>query len=259
MTCKAVFILVPGAWHSASTWDKVASLLVEKGHTAIAVTLPSTSGDPAATFGDDVAHVRGLILTEVSQGHQVIVVVHSYGGLVGESAVRDVPTASHPSPDTAQGKVIGLALMATGFNVTNMSFIDGIGGQPPPIWRADEESGFVVFTEGTDPAELFYHDLPTDEEKQHWVSKLTKQSVKSLFEGREHSYSGWQDVPSWVLMTTKDRGLPVEAQKMMIQTALDAGASVETREIESGHSPMLSHPEETASFLVEAATDLAGG
>lgn len=257
MTSKAVFVLVPGAWHSASTWDKVTSLLEEKGHRAIAATLPSTSGDHAASFGDDVAHVRGLILTEVRQGHQVVVVAHSYGGVVGESALRDVPTASHPSPDAALGKVIGLALMATGFNATNMSFIDGIGGQPPPIWRADEESGFVVFTEGTDPAELFYHDLSTDE-KQYWVSKLTKQSLKSLFEGGEHSYSGWQDVPSWVLITTKDRGLPMEAQKMMIQTARDDGASVKTREIESGHSPMLSRPEETASFLVEAATALAG-
>ncbi|KAG6367924.1 hypothetical protein INS49_002124 [Diaporthe citri] len=258
MTSKAVFILVPGAWHGASTWDKVARLLEEKGHRAIAVNLPSTSGDAAATFGDDVTHVRSLILGEVRQGHHVVVVVHSYGGVVGESAVRDVPTARHPSPDIAHGKVIGLALMATGFNVANMSFIEGFDGKPPPIWRADEESGFVVFTDGTDPAELFYHDLPTEEEKQYWVSTLTKQSIKSLYEGREHSYAGWQDVPSWVLMTTKDRPLPVEAQKMMIQTAVDAGASVEIREIDSGHSPMLSRPEETASFLVEAATGLAG-
>lgn len=257
MTSKAVFVLIPGAWHSASIWDKVIRLLEEKGHRAIALNLPSTSGDPAATFGDDVTHVRGLVLGEVRQGQDVVVVAHSYGGVVGESAIRDVPTARQPSPEMAHGKVIGLALIATGFNVANMSFVDGWGGKPPPIWRADEESGFVVFTDGTDPGELFYHDLPT-EEKQYWVSKLTKHSVKSLFEGGEHSYAGWQDVPSWVLVTTKDRGLPLEMQKMLIQTAVDAGASVETRKIDSSHSPMLSRPEETASFLVEAATGLAG-
>lgn len=258
MTSKTAFILVPGAWHTASTWDKVTRLLEEKGHAAIAVTLPSTSGDPAATFGDDVTHVRDLILSEVRRGRNVVVVVHSYGGVVGESAIRGVPTAGRPSPDTTHGKVIGLALMATGFSKANMSFIDGFGGKPPPVWRADDESGFVVFTEGTDPAELFYHDLPTEEEKQHWVSKLTKQSIKSLYEGGEHSYEGWHDVPSWVLMTTKDRPLPLEAQKMMMQTAVDAGASVEVREIDSGHSPMLAKPEETASFLTEAAAALAG-
>lgn len=258
MASKVVFILVPGAWHRASTWDKVTPLLEKKGHGAISVTLPSTSGDPAATFGDDVTHVRDLILSEVRKGHHVVVVVHSYGGVVGESAIRDLPTARRPSPDTSHGKVIGLALMATGFNKPNMSFIDGFGGKPPPIWRADEESGFVVFSEGTDPAELFYHDLPTEEEKQYWVSRLKKQSIKSLYEGGENSYAGWQDVPSWVLVTTEDRPLPPEAQKMMIQTAVDAGASVEVREIDSGHSPMLSKPEETASFLIEAATSLAG-
>ncbi|KAL1882187.1 hypothetical protein Daus18300_000673 [Diaporthe australafricana] len=258
MSPKVVFILVPGAWHTASTWEKVTPLLQEQGHGAIAVTLPTTSGNPAATFGDDVAVVRDLILSEVRHGHQVVVVVHSYGGVVGESALRDVPTVRHPSPDTTQGKVIGLALMATGFNKNNMSFIDGFGGQPPPIWHADEESGFVEFSEGVDPADLFYHDLPTEEEKQHWASKLTKQSIKSLYEGAEHAYTGWEDVPSWFLVTEQDRPLPAEAQRMAIQTARDSGASVEVREVDSGHSPMLSRPEETAAFLIEAAAGLSG-
>ncbi|KAK2596889.1 hypothetical protein N8I77_012775 [Diaporthe amygdali] len=256
MSSNAVFILIAGAWHTASTWSKVTPLLEQKGHRAIAVTLPSTTGDPAATFGDDVAVVRDLILSEVRQGHDVIVVVHSYGGHVGQSAIRDVPTVRAPSPDTAHGKVIGLALMATGFNVTNGTFIDAFDGKPPPIWHPDEESAFVVFSEGIDPAELFYHDLPT-KEKQYWVSKLTKHSMKSLYEGREHAYAGWKDVPSWFLVTTKDQALPAEAQKMMVQMARDAGASVEVREVDSGHSPMLARPEETANFLIEAASGLA--
>ncbi|POR36949.1 Uncharacterized protein TPAR_02851 [Tolypocladium paradoxum] len=29
--------------------------------------------------------------------------------------------------------------MATGFTITGVSFIDGLGGTPPPSWAADEE------------------------------------------------------------------------------------------------------------------------
>ncbi|KAI3399932.1 hypothetical protein diail_5088 [Diaporthe ilicicola] len=138
-----------------------------------------------------------------------------------------------------------------------MSFIDGLGGQPPPFWYSDEKSGFVEFSEGIDPAELLYHDLPTEEDKQFCLSQLTRQTVKSLFEGAEYAYTGWKAVPSWFLVTKQDRGLPVEAQRMAIQVARDSEASVEVREVDSSHSPMLSRPQETAAFLIEAATSLS--
>lgn len=181
--------------------------------------------------------------------------VHSYGGHVGESALRDVPTTKNPSPDPTNGKVIGIAMMATGFNMTNMAFMDGLGGQPPPTWRADTQSGFAVFTNNPPPAELFYHDLPTSEAEE-WTSALTKHSLKALFEGEEYAYAGWRDVPCWYLVTTEDRALPAKAQRMMIGMARDAGGSVEVREVGSGHSPMLAKPEDTAMFLMEAVTAL---
>lgn len=253
---KPTLVFVPGAWHAASTWDKVTSLLNSQDYRCISVTLPSTTGDPNSTFLDDIQAVHTAILSETSQGRNVIVVVHSYGGHVGESALKDVPTTRNPSPDATNGKVIGIALMATGFNMSNMAFMDGLGGQPPPTWRADTESGFAVFTNNPPPAELFYHDLPTAE-AEGWTSKIKRQSLKALFEGGEYAYAGWKDVPCWFLVTTEDRALPVEAQRMMIGMAREAGGSVKVREINSGHSPMLAKPEDTAKFLVEAATALS--
>lgn len=256
MTNRPTFIFVPGAWHIAATWDKVTSLLNSQGYKSTSVTLPSTAGDPDATFFDDVQAVRTAIISSTSLGRNVILVAHSYGGHVGASAIKDVPTTKNPSQDPTSGKVIGIAIMATGFNVTNMAFMDMLGGQPPPTWRADTESGFAVFTNNPPPAELFYHDLPASE-AEWWTSKLTKHSLKALFEGGEHAYAGWKDVPCWYLVTTEDRTLPVEAQRKMAGMAREAGGSVEVREVRSGHSPMLARAEDTAKFLVEAATALS--
>lgn len=113
MSSKPTFVLVPGAWHSASTWDKVVALLSEADYKSVAVTLPSTSGDTAATFLDDIEAVRAAITPETDAGRDAVVVVHSYGGHVGQSALKGLPTRRDPGPE-GKGKVLGLAMMATG-------------------------------------------------------------------------------------------------------------------------------------------------
>ena len=254
MTNKPTFVFVPGAGHTAETWDKVSSLLNKQGYGSINITLPSTLGDPNATYLDDIQTVRTAIISATSQGQDVIVVAHSYGGYVGASAFKDVPTVKNPpSPQSTSGKVIGHILVASGFNVPNMTLMDAMGGKPPPSWTPDFESGFGLFTNNPPPKELFYHDLP-DAEADVWTSKLTKQSMKALYEGAEHVYDGWRDVPNWYLVTANDRALPAEAQWKAVEMGREAGASVEAREIAAGHSPMLAKPEETVEFFVDAAT-----
>ncbi|KAM4065268.1 alpha/beta hydrolase family protein [Hirsutella rhossiliensis] len=247
MAPNCSFVFVPGAWHRPETWDKLIAEIEPKGYKCVAVTLPSTLSDPAITFEDDVKAVQNAIVKETTLGRDVVLVVHSYGGHVGNSAIK-----GFAAKDSRPGRVIGLAMMATGFTVSGRCFMDGLGGKPPPEWKDDVENGFVVIV--VDPREMFYHDLP-EKEGTAWVSKLTKHSLKSLYEGAPYSYAGWQDVPCWFLLTTQDKALPAQAQHMFVKAAQDAGADVTVREIESSHSPMLSRPKETADFVLEAAAD----
>lgn len=252
MSQKPTLVLVPGAWHIADTWEKVTSILEAQEYKCVRVDLPSTRGDPSATLLDDIEAVRTSITTEAKQGRDVVVVVHSYGGMVGASAVKGLTQHKQDasaSTESHSGHVIGIAMVATGFVMTGVSFIDGFGGKPPDSWIMDPQSGFVIIV--VDPRALFYHDLPVDE-GNHWVQKLKKQSMKALVEGGEHAYSGWKDVPVWYLATTEDKALPFQAQKMFVAMAKDAGGDVTLREVESSHSPMLSKPQETADFLCEA-------
>ncbi|ESZ95893.1 hypothetical protein SBOR_3706 [Sclerotinia borealis F-4128] len=256
MSNKPTLVLIPGAWHRAEIWGKVTSLLEEKQYKCIPVELPSTTGNPATGFGDDIEAVRAVILSETKQGRDVIIVVHSYGGAVGQSAVKGLtrrkPDNLQSTNDQSTGHVIGLVMMACGFGQTGVSFIDAIGGTPPLLWRFDD-SGFAMLE--LPARESFYHDLPEDE-GDYWVSKLTKQSQKVLKEGGEWSYAGWMDLPVWYLTTLDDKTFPQEAQKMFVQIARDAGADVTVREVVSSHSPMLSRPRETVDFILEAAASL---
>ncbi|KAH8602361.1 Alpha/beta hydrolase fold-1 [Bisporella sp. PMI_857] len=246
---KPTLVLVPGAWHTAATWDKVKALLEKEAYKAIAVTLPSTLGNQNVTFLDDITAVRDAVTGETSQGRDVVVVVHSYGGAVGQSAIKGLTKPEEGAQEGAKGHVVGLVSMASGFGPTGLSFIDGLGGKPPPSWEADNETGFANIV--VDARDLFYHDLP-DEEGKEWVHRLTKQAIKPLFEGGEWAYAGWQDVPVWYLGTSDDHALPFEAQRMMVEYARANGGNVEWGEVASSHSPMLSKPQEVVDFVVKA-------
>lgn len=127
--------------------------------------------------------------------------------------------------------------------------MDPFLGHPPPSWRVNNDTGFAEIV--TPPRELFYHDLPA-EEAEYWVSQLTTQSLKALFEGAEFTYAGWRDVPAWYIGTVEDRGLPVLAQRMTVGMAREMGASVEHRELQTSHSPFLSQPEATVRIMLDA-------
>jgi pimeloyl-ACP methyl ester carboxylesterase len=194
MATKPAFVFVPGAWHTAETWTKVTSALVTQGYESVSVTLPTTSGDASASFVEDVKATRNAIEAQLSQKRDVIVVVHSYGGVVGQSAMKDLTSVS-----SLTGRIIGLVVIASGYAQPGMAFLDGTGGTPPPTWRL-HPSGFAELQV---PAQaLFYDDLP-QAEADEWTAKLTKQSTRAFTEGREVTYPGWKDVPVWVSLVMK--------------------------------------------------------
>lgn len=252
MDLKPTVVFIPGAWHNPQCYEKITKLLrAEYDLKSNSVILPATTDDPRATFKDDVDAAREAITTETSQGRDVIVVAHSYSGMVGNSSIKGFtrsqssmsPTPSH------QGCVLALVPIASGFTITGLAFMDPFFGNPPSFWRVNRETGYAELT--GDSRELFYHDLPR-EEGEHWVSQLKTQSLKALFEGGEYAYAGWKDVPTWHIGTDEDRGLPVVVQRMLVGAARGQGAMVYHMELPTSHSPFLSMPYEVVAFILQA-------
>ncbi|PCD34153.1 hypothetical protein FGRA07_08471 [Fusarium graminearum] len=249
MTRKPSLIFVPGAWHTTEYWGKVISAMEAQDFKCIPVTLPSTqSTSTSVNFSTDVNAVREAIMTETAQEQDVVVLAHSYGGAVGASAVKGLSQKNSES-NKGNGHVIGLFLIGTGFAAPGISFLEAIGGKPPPLWAADYENNTMPLQ--LDPIEMFYHDLP-EEEAKYWVGKLTNQALTSVTDGYEVAYAGWKDVPVWYIILGEDRNLPVEVQKMFAQSAETAGADLVVREIMGSHSPMLSKPDDTVKALEDA-------
>ncbi|KAI1047194.1 hypothetical protein LB505_011652 [Fusarium chuoi] len=225
--------------------------------------------DPMATFKDDVDAVRGAIRQETEKGRDVIVITHSYGGTVGNSAVKGFsrpaesstsgqcsvsPSSTSESiPET--GHVVGIIPIATGFCFTGFTFMDHFLNITPPFFRVNKKTGYADLT--VRPQKFFYHDLPPAE-ADHATSMLTTQSLKALFEGREYSYSGWLDVPVWFIGTVEDQGLPILIQRAQIGMVRILGCRVVYTELKTSHSPFLSQPKQVVQIVLQAFESFTG-
>ncbi len=90
----ANLVLVHGAWHGAWCWRDVLASLAASGHRAHAVTLTGL-GDrahllsPLITLETHFADVMQTI--EAEELEQVVLVVHSYAGMLGTAVADRVP------------------------------------------------------------------------------------------------------------------------------------------------------------------------
>lgn len=89
MTSSTTFVLVPGAWHPAAALDPIAKPLSAAGYTVKGVDLPTCGAEPPLSeFGPDVDAISKAIAREADRGQDVVVFMHSYGGVVGTEACR---------------------------------------------------------------------------------------------------------------------------------------------------------------------------
>lgn len=106
MTSKTTFILIPGAWHAVSSLDPVATRLQAAGYKTKGVDLACFGAEPPVKdFNTDVDLIRNAIQEEVDRGQNVVVFMHSYGGVVGTEACRGFDKKTRKS----QGKEGGVS------------------------------------------------------------------------------------------------------------------------------------------------------
>jgi pimeloyl-ACP methyl ester carboxylesterase len=90
----ATFVLVHGAWHGGWCWKKVIPLLRERDHEVFAPTLTGL-GERAHLRKDSIGlgtHIQDIVnVLDYEDLHDVVLVGHSYGGMVISGAADRVP------------------------------------------------------------------------------------------------------------------------------------------------------------------------
>jgi pimeloyl-ACP methyl ester carboxylesterase len=245
----ATFVLVHGAWHGGWCWQKVVPFLEEASHEVYAPTLTGLA-ERASELSPDVGldtHIQditGLLLEK--NLHGVILVGHSYGGMVITGVVDQVPEriAHLVYLDTfvpRDGESIADVVPLLKYVLRKQAQAHGDG------WRVDSHGTYGV----------------TTEPDRSWVlSNVTAQPLKSLEQPlhlknpaivetvpRTHIYCTSGDFfSSFMQHLQVYRAIPYPGWRRALPPR-EAGWRL--RKLPTGHDAMITMPRELADVLLE--------
>ena len=172
-----------------------------------------------------------------AQNGPVILVGHSYGGVVITEAGND--------PKVAALVYIAAFAPDKGESVTSLIKNPPPGAPVPPI--LPPQDGFL-FLDKAKFAASFAADVESDT-AAFMADSQVPWGVEAL--GGAISEPAWKTKPSWYLVSTEDKMIPPDAQRAMSKRA---GSTVV--EVKGSHSVYVSQPQAVASLIEKAATSV---
>ncbi|ROV88399.1 hypothetical protein VPNG_10291 [Cytospora leucostoma] len=249
---KPVFVLLHGAWHSPKCWERLNAEISKAGYSSVAPALPSSgSTPPTPDWSQDVEAIRNTVL-ELIEGHEVVVVMHSFSGMTGGTALQGLDKKTRASNGLKGGVIRLIYINAFLVPETFQHSPHGTRDKMVPEMKTDLEAG-VIIIRPEDAKDMFYQDLD-DSTIAELVKDLRPQSFGSYWSTT--TYAAWRHIPTTYILCVGDKPTTVVAAQYLIDTAKASGPHKIDNVIkaESGHSPFISKPEWTAETLIKEAT-----
>ncbi|MFI0818903.1 alpha/beta fold hydrolase [Streptomyces sp. NPDC021098] len=237
----STYLLVHGAWHSGRCWERVVPSLTSAGHRVLTPSLTGY-GDKAHLLGPDVGldtHVTDIVELITEQDlTEVILVGHSYAGLVISSAANQIPDRI--------GHLVYLDAMVPEHGETaadimpvTQSLID-LAAQSDSGWR------IPPFPELPPPAGLFGVTDPAD---VAWLrTMLSDQPVRCLQQPVHLDHPAVQAIPrTHIHCVAGEAGGPT---RRPVPPTQPNGTPAQVWELPTGHDCMITTPLELAALLL---------
>ena len=222
-------VLVHGGFVDGSGWQGVHDILTQDGYEVIVVQNPTKSLD------DGVAVTSRAIAAAT---HPVVLVGHSYGGVIITEAGTD--------PKVSSLAYIAAFAPDTGESVDALIANPPPGAPVPPI--LPPQDGFL-FLDRAKFATSFAADVEPKLAK-FMANSQVPWGVEAL--GGKVTVPAWKSKPTYYLVASDDHMIPPAAQRQM---ATRAGARV--AESPGSHALYVSHPGAVADLIRQAAAGAA--
>ena len=220
---KPSVVFAHGLWADGSCYSKVIPTLQAEGHEVVSAqnSLDSLEGDVAA-----VKRALGRVSSPA------VLVGHSQGGTI----------ITHAGTDERVGALVYICALAPDEDETANSLLakfpttdvfSHIEVAEGKIWLLPEGIGY------------FAGDLPENEQKLVWATQGVP--TADLFDQKVPG-AAWKSKPSWYIVGNNDQTVHPDLERFL---ANRMGAT--TREIDSSHVPMLSHPDVVLDMIRQAA------
>jgi pimeloyl-ACP methyl ester carboxylesterase len=232
---KPTVVLVHGAFADASGWNGVTTKLQRRGYSVVA------PANPLRSVSTDSRYLASVLATIPGP---IVLVGHSYGGEVitnaaaGNPNVKALVYVAAFAPD--QGETAGeLATKFPGSQLTPENLVL----RPFPV--SATETSLDAYINPARFHEIFCADLSATTAAAMGASQRPA-AVSTL--GEPSGTPAWKTIPSWYLVARQDRAIPAEAERDMARRM-----HAHTREIDSSHVAMISHPKVVTDLILDAA------
>jgi pimeloyl-ACP methyl ester carboxylesterase len=217
-------VLVHGAYADGSSWSEVIARLQPAGLRVTAVQ------NPLVSLADDVAHtLRALAM----QDGPTILAGHSFAGTVITEAGTDP-------------RVVGLVYVAARAPDVGEDYVALTKTFPTPPANAGlvYEHGFGGLSE-----QAFVNDFANgvDPQRARTLYAVQGRVSETLFTERV-TVAAWRSKPCWYAVSRQDRTTSPELERFLADRM-----NATTIEIDSGHLSIITHPQEVADLIIQAA------
>ncbi|GEL25679.1 alpha/beta hydrolase [Pseudonocardia sulfidoxydans NBRC 16205] len=226
-------LLVHGAFAESASWNPVISQLRAQSVDVVAVANPLRSVTGDATYLRDV--ITGI-------GAPVVLVGHSYGGMVITEAAAD------------NDAVVGLVYVAA-FAPDHGESAFELSAKFPGSTLGAALTVSPVSTGGNEfriRPDLFHQQFVADgSEAAAALMAATQRPVTeaALVEGLPTDTPAWRRLPSWFVFGEQDRNIPAEAIRFMAERAQAKGI----REVAgASHAISVGAPDQVTATILDA-------
>ncbi|MFF2380772.1 alpha/beta fold hydrolase [Streptomyces sp. NPDC058108] len=237
----STYLLVHGAWHNGECWKRVVPLLEAAGHRVLAPSLTGY-GDTAHLLGPEVGldtHVDDIVGLIVDEDlTDVILVGHSYAGLVVSSAANRVPDRIahlvHLDAMVPRDGESAADVMPVTQALIDLALASDSGWRVPPLPELPPPAGLFGVTDPEDVA---------------WLrTMLSDQPVRCLQQPVTLDDPALDAVPRTHIHCTA--GLPDGFARRPVPATQPDGTPAQVWELATGHDCMITMPAELTGLLL---------
>ncbi|MEU1020818.1 MULTISPECIES: alpha/beta hydrolase [unclassified Streptomyces] len=232
---RPTIVLEHGAFADAASWDGVVARLQRAGYPVV------SAANPLRGPASDAAYLRSVL--EHVDG-PVVLVGHSYGGTVisqaaagMEDKVKALVYIAAFLPDTGEssigltnkfpGSTLGQAVESVNYSLPG-------GGQGADVYIKPEKF-----------RSQFAADVPAAKAR---LMATGQRPIAAAALEEKSTEAAWKTIPSWSLVTTGDRNIPVATQRYM-----SARAKARTTTVDASHAVSVSRPDAVTRIVEQAA------
>jgi len=220
-------VIVHGAFADGSGWEGVYRILTNDGYNVTIVQNPLVSLDADVTATQNVLG---------SQDGPTVLVGHSYGGAVITQAGND--------PKVKSLVYVAAYVPDVGQSVGDLLAVADKSVPGPPI-LIDGKKGIAVIDREKFP-EAFAADV--DRKKAEFMA-ASQAPLGLPAVGTKIKTAAWKTKPSFYIVSSQDHMIPPADERKFAVKA----KAVQTFEFDASHAVFISHPDEVAKVIEQAA------